>query len=61
MLCEFLLSVCPEEYSHISCDEAGREGFWLHRFLQAHESPNQVVDSSSIEVNRRKRPAKSTG
>ena len=45
----------------VSCDEAGREGFWLHRFLQAHESPNQVVDSSSIEVNRRKRRAKSTG
>ena len=32
----------------VSCYEAGREGFWLHRFLQAHGITNQVVDSSSI-------------
>jgi transposase len=43
----------------VSCYEAGREGFWLHRFLQAQGIPNSVVDSSSIEVNRRKRRAKS--
>ncbi len=43
----------------ISCYEAGRDGFWLHRFL-AHEGvQNLVVDSASIEVNRRKRRAKS--
>jgi transposase len=41
--------------------EAGREGFWLHRFLQAHGITNQVVDSSSIEVHRRQRRAKSDG
>jgi transposase len=41
--------------------EAGREGFWLHRFLQAHGITNQVVDSSSIAVNRRQRRAKSDG
>ena len=45
----------------VSCYEAGREGFWLHRFLQAHGITNQVVDSSSIEVNRRRRRAKSDG
>jgi len=45
----------------VSCYEAGRGGFWLHRFLQAHRLTNQVVDSSSIEVNRRKRRAKSDG
>jgi transposase len=45
--------------SVVSCYEAGREGFWLHRFLQAQGSTNPVVDSSSIEVNRRKRRAKS--
>ncbi len=45
----------------VSCYEAGREGFWLHRFLQAHGITNHVVDSSSIEVNRRKRRAKSDG
>jgi transposase len=42
----------------VSCYEAGREGFWLHRFLWAHGVENRVVDSSSIEVNRRARRAK---
>jgi transposase len=42
-----------------SCYEAGRDGFWLHRFLVAHGIENVVVDSASIEVNRRKRRAKS--
>jgi transposase len=45
----------------VSCYEAGREGFWLHRFLQAQGIANHVVDSSSIEVNRRRRRAKSDG
>jgi hypothetical protein len=51
----------PEKAPVVSCYEAGREGFWLHRFLQAHGVTNQVVDSSSIEVNRRQRRAKSDG
>lgn len=42
----------------VSCYEAGREGFWLHRWLVAHALSNQVIDSSSIEVNRRARRAK---
>ena len=42
----------------VSCYEAGREGFWLHRFLSAHGIENLVVDSSSIEVSRRRRRAK---
>jgi transposase len=41
-----------------SCYEAGREGFWLHRWLAAEGVSNVVVDSSSIEVNRRFRQAK---
>ena len=45
----------------VRCDDAGREGFWLHRFLQAQGITNPVVDSSSIAVNRRKRRAKSDG
>jgi transposase len=48
----------PADASVISCDEAGRGGFWLHRYLLAHGITNQVVDSSSIEVNRRARRAK---
>ncbi len=42
----------------IICYEAGRDGFWLHRYLVAHGITNHVVDSSSIEVNRRARRAK---
>src|SRR5262249_48462964 len=51
----------PDTAPVVSCYEAGREGFWLHRFLQGHGITNHVVDSSSIEVNRRKRRAKSDG
>ena len=41
-----------------SCYEAGRDGFWLHRYLIGCGINNVVVDSSSIEVNRRYRRAK---
>jgi transposase len=41
-----------------SCYEAGRDGFWLHRYLLNRGIQNVVVDSSSIEVNRRRRRAK---
>jgi transposase len=41
-----------------SCDEAGRDGFWVHRWLLDHDVMNVVVDSSSIEVNRKARRAK---
>jgi transposase len=42
----------------LSCYEAGRDGFWLHRFLIAKGICNHVVDAASIEVNRRQRRAK---
>jgi transposase len=42
----------------VSCYEAGRDGFWIHRALLAMGSANRVVDSASIEVNRRARRAK---
>jgi transposase len=48
----------PEEARVVSCYEAGRDGFWLHRFLVAHDVENLVIDSASIEVNRRQRRAK---
>jgi transposase len=41
-----------------SCYEAGREGFWPHRLLTLLGVTNLVVDSSSIEVTRRARQAK---
>lgn len=42
----------------LSCYEAGRDGFWIHRALEARGLENHVLDSSSIEVNRRARRAK---
>src|SRR3989442_9918451 len=40
-----------------SCYEAGRDGFWIHRALVQRGIQNRVVDSASIEVNRRGRRA----
>ncbi len=44
-----------------SCYEVGRDGFWLHRYLTSTGIDSRVIDSSSIEVNRRQRRAKSDG
>jgi transposase len=41
-----------------SCYEAGRDGFWIHRAVTQMGLSNRVVDSASIEVNRRARRAK---
>ena len=41
-----------------SCYEAGRDGWWLHRWLIEQGVDNIVVDAASIEVNRRARRAK---
>jgi transposase len=48
----------PEDARVVSCYEAGRDGFWLHRYWVAHGVQNHVIDSASIEVNRRQRRAK---
>lgn len=48
----------PADCEVRSCYEAGRDGFWIHRFLTESGIHNQVVDSASIEVNRRKRRQK---
>jgi transposase len=42
-----------------TCYEAGRDGFWVHRALVARGIDNLVVDSSAIEVNRRRKRVKS--
>jgi len=49
----------PDDAEVVSCYEAGRDGFWLHRWLTSQGVVNVIVDSASIEVNRRKRRAKS--
>lgn len=51
----------PEQTRVVSCYEAGVEGFWLHRALQARGIDNVVVDSSSIEVRRGRRSPKTDG
>jgi transposase len=48
----------PPDASVKSCYEAGRDGFWLHRFLESQGVENFVIDSASIEVNRRSKRAK---
>jgi transposase len=47
-----------EDTPVVCCYEAGRDGFWLHRYLVSQGIENMVVDPSSMEVNRRKRRAK---
>src|SRR5919205_819962 len=48
----------PATAQVVSCYEAGRDGFWIHRALDCLGIANRVVDSASIEVNRRARRAK---
>ena len=42
----------------ISCYEAGYDGFWLHRLLEAHGIRNYVIDPASLQVDRRMRRVK---
>jgi transposase len=48
----------PSDAPVLSCYEAGRDGFWIHRALRAAGVTNVVVDPASIEVDRRERRAK---
>jgi transposase len=41
-----------------SCYEAGRDGFWLHRWLTAQGIDNLVIDAGSMKVNGRRKRAK---
>jgi transposase len=42
----------------ITVQEAGLDGFWLHRLLEANTAESYVVDPGSIAVPRRHRRAK---
>jgi transposase len=42
----------------LSCYEAGYDGFWLHRRLEAEGIENVVIDPASLSVDRRARRAK---
>jgi transposase len=45
----------------IAIQEAGLDGFWVHRWLEANGVESHVVDAASIAAPRRKRRAKSDG
>ena len=42
----------------VSCYEAGRDGFWLHRWLRDQDIDNRVLDPASLEAPRRWRRVK---
>jgi transposase len=48
----------PETARVVSCYEAGRDGFWIHRYLVSKGIENLVVDSASIKVDRRSKRVK---
>jgi transposase len=42
----------------VSCYEAGRDGFWIHRWLCSIGVRNHLVDAASIEVSQRAKRVK---
>ena len=48
----------PGDALVLSCYEAGRDGFWIHRYLKICDIQNLVIDPASIEVSRRARRRK---
>lgn len=48
----------PGDAPVVTCYEAGRDGFWIHRWLTSLGIENYVIDPTSIEVDRRKRRVK---
>jgi transposase len=49
---------CDGAVKIVSIHEAGFDGFWVHRLLEANDVESQVVDAASIAVDRRSRRAK---
>jgi transposase len=48
----------PDDCRVLCCYEAGREGFWLHRYLMHHNIYNLIVDAGSMESRKKRRRAK---
>lgn len=48
----------PADAPVLSCYEAGRDGFSIHRFLVTIGVDNRVIDSASIEVTQRAKRVK---
>ena len=47
-----------EVFPFVVIQEAGLDGFWIHRVLQAEGIESHVVDPASIATSRRRRRAK---
>src|SRR6202041_2408936 len=47
-----------KSFSFIVIQEAGLDGFWIHRVLQSEGVESHVVDAASIATSRRRRRAK---
>ena len=56
--CDRWTKVSGKKPSIVLCYEAGYDAFWLARFLKARGIECLVVDSASMQVNRRSRRAK---
>jgi transposase len=48
----------PAAIRVVAIQEAGLDGFWIHRLLEANGVESHVVDAASIAVSRRRRRAK---
>lgn len=48
----------PGSVAVVAIQEAGLDGFWVHRLLEANGIESYVVDAASIAVPRRRRRAK---
>ena len=53
-----LYAACNREVRVVSCYEAGRDGFWLHRRLLEHGVESHVVDAASVAVPQHARRRK---
>lgn len=49
------------DFPIIVIQEAGLDGFWIHRVLQSEGIESHVVDAASILTSRRRRRAKTDG
>lgn len=47
-----------KSFSIVVIQEAGLDGFWIHRVLQGEGVESHVVDAASIAISRRRRRAK---
>ena len=47
-----------QDYPFVTIQEAGLDGFWVHRVLEAERHESHVVDAASIATSRRRRRVK---